>query len=91
MDLIVNTVEHTKQISTKLVQKNCNVSNVCKNIEEGTKLREYKTSKRLKKTIRKNPLFVEPEEKSTGLKWKSAKICLYFENVEISFRKQRFL
>lgn len=81
MGLIINIVEHTKELSLKLVQKNCkeSISGICKNIEKGAnhilnKLNEIKTTKKLKKTIRKNPLFVEPVPKSIGLKWKTAKV-----------------
>ncbi|XP_031639264.1 uncharacterized protein LOC116351315 [Contarinia nasturtii] len=80
MEMIINIVEHTKQLSIKLVQNNCNGNNdIFENIKKGTghvldKLNEIKNMKRLKKNIRKNPLFVEPVEKSIGLKWKNAKI-----------------
>lgn len=78
MDIIINVVEYAKSLSVKLVQKNCNISNVVyENINKGAehvldKLKEIKTNKRLKKSIRKSPFYVEPIEKSIGLKWKNA-------------------
>lgn len=55
LGLMVNIVEHTKNLCIKLVQQNCNANkNVCENIESGAghivkKLQEVNNMNKLKK------------------------------------------
>lgn len=80
IDLVINIVEETQQICSKLVKKNCAVSeNIEKTIGCGfehvlSKLKEIDNADKLKKVIHSKPTFVEPIAKSIGLKWKNAKV-----------------
>lgn len=80
MKLITNIVKHAEQLSIKLVKKNCTESSdSVENIKKGTnhileKLKDIETIHKLKTNITKNPLYVEPIEKSIGLKWKYPKV-----------------
>lgn len=77
IDLIGDIVKQTKDVCKKLVQKKCNsTENVCENIDSGcdhilSKLEQINTAAKLKNTIRKSHLFVEPVTKSIGFKWKN--------------------
>lgn len=80
MDLLIETVKYSNQLSKELVRKNCNASDdVFENIDcvhekIHNKLCDLNTHYKLKKDIKKNPFYVEPVEKAIGLKWKNAKV-----------------
>lgn len=80
IDVISNIVKQTQNVCKKLIRKNCDVSErSCENIDIGSehvlsKLEAMNTTFKMKKIIRQNPLFVQPVDKSIGLKWKNAKV-----------------
>lgn len=80
MNLMINTVKHTKDVCTKLANEKCvSKKDLCDAVGTGSihilnKLQEMSSMSELKKIIRKNAMFIEPVEKAFGLKWKNVKV-----------------
>lgn len=78
--LFINVLHHSKQLCKKLLEKNCNTNkNVFQCIDRSFEyihktINEIDSHSKLIKKIKSDPHFVEPIEKSIGLKWKAAKV-----------------